>query len=104
MLPLEMIGGSLSEPHTSVTALLTWVCTYACLFACLDQQPLTANFNERIQIFHEDQPEACKTSGGLLSECGIGDPKRRRLKLKHVTLICASTDDGRPVTGGLNFI
>ena len=23
------------------------------------------------------------TSGGLLTECSIGDPKRRRLKLKH---------------------
>ena len=82
MLPLEIIGASLTKPHTSVTALHMWVCIYACLFACLDR-PLTVNFNERIQIFHEDRPEACKTSGGLLSECDIGDPKQRRLKLKH---------------------
>ena len=30
-----MIGVSLSEPHTSVTALRTCVCVHACLLACL---------------------------------------------------------------------
>ena len=38
-----LIGVSLSEPHTSVTALRTHVCIYACLFVCLDR-PLTVNF------------------------------------------------------------
>ena len=44
-------------------------------------------------------PEA---SGGLLSECSIGDPKRGQAAEveAHVALICASTDDGRPLTGG----
>ena len=30
-----IIGVSLSEPHTSVTALHTCVCMFACLLACL---------------------------------------------------------------------
>ena len=30
-----LIGASLSEPHTSVTALRTCVCMFACLLACL---------------------------------------------------------------------
>ena len=29
-----VIGASLSEPHTSVTALRTWVCMYVCLSVC----------------------------------------------------------------------
>ena len=40
-----------------------------------------------------------KAGGGLLSEYSVGDPERRRLKLKHVWLVCASTDDGRSLTG-----
>ena len=36
-----IIGASLSEPHTSVTALRTRV--YLCAYACLDR-PLTGNF------------------------------------------------------------
>ena len=38
-----LIGTSLREPHTSVTALCTCVCIYACLLVCLDW-PLTVNF------------------------------------------------------------
>ena len=48
-----IIGASLSEPHTSVTALCTHVCMLVCLLVGLDR-PLTVNFNERIQIFHND--------------------------------------------------
>ena len=36
---MDIIGASLSEPHTSVTALSTCVCIYACL-----DRPLTVNF------------------------------------------------------------
>ena len=72
-----LIGASLSEPHTSVTALRTCVC----MLACLDR-PLTVNFKwayfTKIDVKHGE------ASGGLLSECNIGDPKRRQLKLKHV--------------------
>ena len=65
--------------------------------------------NERIQIFHEDRyrdiVKHVKASGGLLSECSVMDPERRRLKLKHAWhWFVLSTDDGRPLTGGANLI
>ena len=34
---IEVVGVSLSEPNTSMTALHTHVCIYACLLACLDR-------------------------------------------------------------------
>ena len=37
-----IIGASLSEPHTSGTALRMCVCIFACLLACL--RPYTVNF------------------------------------------------------------
>ena len=40
---LEIIGASLSEPHTSVTALHTHVCIYACLLAWTDHLPKWAH-------------------------------------------------------------
>ena len=49
---LLFIGASLSEPHTSVTALGTCVCMFA-LCAWTDHLQ-----NERIQIFHEDRYRA----------------------------------------------
>ena len=44
--PAILIGASLSEPHTSGTALLTCVCMFACLLACLLAclRPYTVNF------------------------------------------------------------
>ena len=39
MVPFRIVGASLSEPHTSVTALAE-VCMYVCMFA----QPYTVNF------------------------------------------------------------
>ena len=47
------IGASLSELHTSVTALRT--CVYLCLLG-------PTILIERIQIFHKDRREACKAS------------------------------------------
>ena len=38
----NIIGASLSEPHTSVTSLHLCVCMFARLLACLDR-PLTVN-------------------------------------------------------------
>ena len=43
-----------------------------------------------------------KASGGLLSECSVGDPEGE--VEARVALVCASTDDGRPLTGGTNLI
>ena len=39
----RVIGASLSEPHTSVTALPACVCIYLSIYACLDR-PLPENF------------------------------------------------------------
>ena len=81
----KMIGVSLSEPHTSMTALHTCVCMFACLLACLDQ-PLTVKFKRA-------HSNISRTSISLsmwrpveawLSECSIGDPEWRQLKLKHM--------------------
>ena len=44
----SIFGASLSEPHTSVTALHTCVCIYLSIYACLDR-PLTENLNKRVQ-------------------------------------------------------
>ena len=79
----QLIGASLSEPHTSVTSLRTCVCMFACLRAWTDHLPKI--LNEHIQIFLEvDIVKHVKASAGLLSECSVGDLERRRLKLKHV--------------------
>ena len=48
---LHIIGASLSEPHTSVTALCMCVCISK--LVCLDRA-LTVDLNEHIQIFHND--------------------------------------------------
>ena len=59
-----IIGVSLSEPHTSVTALRTCLCVS--MLACLGIGPtIDLIFDieilfERIQIFHEDRREACE--------------------------------------------
>ena len=58
---LNLIGASLSEPHTSVTVLST--CVHLAICACLDW-PLTIIPNERIQNFN-------------ISRC----PRRRVLQL-----------------------
>ena len=42
LLSTLLIGASLSEPHTNVTALHTCVCMYVCLSVCL--RPYTENF------------------------------------------------------------
>ena len=42
-----VIGANLSEPHTSVTALLD-VCMYVCMSACA--WPHTENLNERMDL------------------------------------------------------
>ena len=42
MVLAHIIGASVSEPHTSVTALRTCICMLACLLVCL--WPCTINF------------------------------------------------------------
>ena len=45
-LVLSMIGASLSEPHTSVTAFAEVVCIYVCMYVCMSAclWPYTVNF------------------------------------------------------------
>ena len=75
----HFIGASLSEPHTSVTALRTHVCIYACLLGLTTYSKLYMSvfkYSTKIDIVKH-----VKASGGLLSECSVGDPELRRLKL-----------------------
>ena len=98
-----IIGVSQSEPHTSVTALHTRGCTYACL-----DWPLTLNLNERIQIFHDDRHRVnWGTWRPVESYCQSAalSTRRKTTEVKAlVALVCASTDDGRPLIGGTNLI
>ena len=73
---LAVIGVSLSEPHTSMTSLRTYVCMFACLRAWTDHL-----LNERVQIFHEDRyRETCE--GQWRSDCqsaaSVTGPKTSR--------------------------
>ena len=48
-----------------------------------------------------------KLSGGLLSECSVRDPEQRAKRTEvvaRVVLVCISTKDSRPLTGGTNLI
>ena len=97
-----VIGASLSEPHTSMTALLTCVCIRLSM-----NRPLTVNFKwAHIQIFHEDRYRAWSMWRPVE---GVRMQRRRpRAKTTEVVarmaLVCASTDDGRPLTGGTTLI
>ena len=73
-----VIGASLSEPHTSRTALRMCLCMFACLLAIYRKFLMsTVKFNiMKIEFMHS-------VGEGLLSECSVGDPERRRLKLEH---------------------
>ena len=95
-----LIGASLSEPHTSVTALRTRV------YLCLDR-PLAVNF----KWVHSN------ISQRLISWSLWRRPWRATVSVQHwgpgakmtevkahVALVCASTDDGRPLTGGKNLV
>ena len=47
---VRLVGASLSEPHTSVTALRTCVCMYVCMSVCL--RPYTENFKRACLNFN----------------------------------------------------
>ena len=79
----RFIGASLSEPHTSVTALHTFVCIYACLLACLDR-PLTVNFEWAHSNISQKSISWSTWRPGESYCQSAADPERRRLKLKHV--------------------
>ena len=102
-----LIGASLSEPHTSVTALRKCVCMLACL------RPYTVNFkwahlnisrrlNKRPQI--ASCPACCR---GRTTARTRGRRERnleqRRLKLMHPWQLRTVTDKGRLLKGGTNY-
>ena len=57
------------------------VCLLACLLACLDQ-PLTVNFKWAHSNISR-RSISWSMWRPVESECSVGDPERRRLKLKH---------------------
>ena len=82
-----VIGASLSDPHTSVTALCTCVCMLACLLTCL--LPYSVNFKSahlkfnimKVELIHSEsrwvKPE------GLLLECSVGYLELKQVKLDY---------------------
>ena len=68
---------SLSEPHTSGTALCMCVCMSVCMFVCL--QPYTVNS----KLTHLNILQSLNALVFLQLECSVGDLKQRLLKLKH---------------------
>ena len=64
--------------------------------------------NERIQIFHEDRyRDIVKREGQWRATVRVQrhGPGAKTTEVEaRVALVCASTDDGRPLTGGANLI
>ena len=65
--------------------------------------------NERIQIFHEDRyrdiVKHVKASGRATVRVQRHGPGEKTTEVEAlVALVCASTDDSRPLTGGANLI
>ena len=91
---------SLSKPHTSVTALHMHVCIYA----WTDHLP--ENLNERIQIFHYDFTKInIEKQWRATVQVQRQEPRAMMTELEaRMALVCASTDDSRPLTGCTNLI
>ena len=100
-----IIGASLSEPHTSGTALHTCVCVYVFLLTCW--QPYTVNFKWACLHLHITKFELMNSVGeGLLPECSVSYLELRRLKLKdtwHLTPCLLQIINGRLPTGSTNL-
>ena len=90
--------------------ILVWLhCARVCvsMLACLDHAThLPKILNECIQIFHEDRyHEACEGQWRATVRVQRRGPGAKTTKVEaRVTLVCASTDNGRPLTGGTNII
>ena len=95
-----IFGASLSELHTSVTALHTCVCIYVWT------NHLPEILNERIQIFHYDftKIDIVKQWRATV-QVQRQESRAMMTKLEaRMALVCASTDDSRPLTGCTNLI
>ena len=97
-----VIGVSLSEPHTSVTALRTRV------YLSTDR-PLTINFKwahsniSRISMLWSMRRPVTAWRATVRVQCRGPRAKTTEVEAR-VALVCASTDDGRLLTGGTDFI
>ena len=62
--------------------------------------------NECIQVFHEDRyREACEGHWRATVSVQRRGPRAKTTEVKaRVALVCASTDDGRPLTDGKNLV
>ena len=100
---LLFIGASLSNPHTSATALQKCVCILTSLFACL--QPYTINF-KRSALYFRKLNEHPWPDSLVPSTPSVKDYTRmqrrcernsewRRLKLMHAWQLRNVTDKGR---------
>ena len=90
-----IIGASLSEPHTSGTALRKCVNIRTCLFACL--RPYTVNFKWAFKYFPKiERPHTLGGNAGLLPECSIcnrsGDGSSLTPVVPYFLLVTAPTD------------
>ena len=97
----SFIGASLSQPHTSGTALWKCVCIRMCLFACL--RPYTVNFKCALKYFPKIEcPRALDVKGnaGLLPECSVDNRSVNSSSLTpmvpYILFVTAPTD--RPST------
>ena len=102
---LVIIGASLSEPHTSVTALAEVVCMYVCL------GPYTVNFkwaylniSWKPFCMRYTQPAVASVKGHCQSAVPVwrNPEERRRLKLTHGWQLRTMTDKGRLLTDSKN--
>ena len=79
---------------------------FVCLLARTNHLPYI--LNERIQIFHEDRcryREAGEGQWRATVRVQRRGPGAKTTEVEaRVALVCASTDDGRPFTGGTNLI
>ena len=84
-----------------MTALRTRVCIYACWLACTDHLP--SILNERIQIFHDDRRREGQWRATVRVQRWEPGAKTTEVEIR-MALVCASTDDGRPLIGGTNLV
>ena len=87
----RLIGASLSEPHTSVTALSTCVCIYVCL-----DRPLTVNFKWAHSKFAKPWEWAWSATARLQGWCererGWNDSNSIRWQHAQQITFCESDD------------
>ena len=101
----HLIGASLSEPHTSVTALRTRVYVGRTIYLSMDR-PHTVNFKwaylniswKPFVHVHAICPAHCRVGEGLLPERSVSVKEARGTKTTHAWQLRTMTDKGRLLT------